>query len=199
MGEDRQQQFDQQGLKLHTVDGAPIKVGPLGADTESNFQALQGARTTLVAGDYNGDELDDLIVGDTYGKIRYYQNVGPPESPQFAPPELIADLKTRLKVERADWNRDGRLDVLASVSSHKIYVLLNEGSQETVRFGDAVELPLKVKGPTVMVTDLNRDGDEDLLINGTQGTSFAERSFIDHGYAPARVLDIDTIDAKARH
>ncbi|MDC0937149.1 VCBS repeat-containing protein, partial [Pirellulales bacterium] len=69
--------FDTEGQKLQTVDGAAIKVGPINSDAENNFQALQGARTTLIAGDYNGDGLEDLIVGDTFGMIRYYQNVGP--------------------------------------------------------------------------------------------------------------------------
>ncbi|MDC0935304.1 hypothetical protein OAS39_03380, partial [Pirellulales bacterium] len=57
---------------------------------------------------------------------------------------------------------------------------------------------VKIKGPIAMVADLNRDGDEDLLINGTQGTSFAERSFIEHGYASARVLGVETRDANAK-
>jgi hypothetical protein len=42
-----------------------------------------------------------------------------------------------------------------------------------------------------MVTDLNRDGDDDLLINGAQGTSFVERSFAEHGYANGRVLAVE--------
>ena len=103
-----------EGLKLETSDGTAIKVGPISGDTENDFQALQGARTTLIAGDFNSDGLEDLVVGDTYGKVRYYQNVGPQESPRFASADLIADLKSRLHVENADWNQDGRLDVIVS-------------------------------------------------------------------------------------
>ncbi|MEX2310334.1 MAG: FG-GAP-like repeat-containing protein [Pirellulales bacterium] len=193
-------QFDHDGQKLQTVDGTAIKVGPIGGDIESDFQVLQGARTTLTVGDFNGDGLDDLIVGDTYGKIRYYENVGPLEAPRFAAPLEIADLKSRLHVGKTDWNRDGRLDVLAAVSSHRIYVLLNEAASGAARFRDPVQLDLEIKGPfAIMVADFNRDGDEDLLVNGTQGTSFVERSFIEHGYAPARIVSIDTISTQAEN
>lgn len=195
---DQVKNFDAEGQKLETSDGAAIKVGPIGGDTENDFQALQGARTTLVAGDYDGDELDDLIVGDTYGKVRYYKNVGPQESPRFAPPELIADLKSRLHVEHADWNRDERLDVIVSASNHKIYVLLNEGSAGDARFGVPVPLDVEIKGPIAMVADFNRDGDEDLLVNGTQGTTFVERSFLEHDYAQARVLEIEEPEKKSK-
>jgi hypothetical protein len=188
----QEKRFDAEGQKLETVDGAAIKVGPINGDTENSFQALQGARTTLIAGDYNGDGLDDLIVGDTYGMIRYYENVGQLKSPRFAKAVTVADLKSRLHVEKADWNRDGRLDVVASMSAHKIYVFLNEGSSGAVHFGDGIQLSCAIKGPIAMVTDLNRDGDEDLLINGAQGTSFVERSFIEHGYVQSRLLGIDT-------
>jgi hypothetical protein len=188
---DDEKNFDVQGKKLETTEGAAIKVGPLNGDVERDFQALQGARTTLVAGDYNADGLDDLIVGDTYGKVRYYKNVGPVGSPRFAPPQVIADLKTRLHVEKADWNRDRRLDVIASTSAHKIYLILNDGITNEAEFGEPVQFDLAIKGPIAMVTDLNRDGDEDLLINGAQGTTFVERSFLEHGYAPARVLKIE--------
>jgi VCBS repeat protein len=188
---DKEKNFDKEGKKLETTDGAPIKVGPIEGDVEHDFQALQGARTTLVAGDYDGDGLDDLIVGDTYGKVRYYKNVGPADSPRFAPPQVIADFKNRVHVEKADWNRDGRLDVIASTSNHKIFLILNEGAVNDAKFAEPVPFDLAVKGPVTMVTDLNRDGDDDLLINSAQGTVFVEHSFLEHGYAPAHVLKIE--------
>jgi hypothetical protein len=192
-GTNQDKKFDAEGLKLRTTDNEEIKVGPIGSDSKNNFQALQGARTTLVAGDYNLDGLDDLIVGDTYGKVRYYQNVGPQESPRFAPAKLIADLKSRLHVEKADWNRDNQLDVIVSGSNHKIYLLLNEGSEGDADFGDPIPLDVEIKGPIAMVADLNRDGDEDLLVNGTQGTTFVERSFLEHGYAAARIVKVESL------
>lgn len=195
---DQDKKFDKEGKKLETSDGEAIKVGPVNADIENDFQALQGARTTLTAGDFDNDGLDDLMVGDTYGKVRYFKNLGPKETPRFAPAELIADLKARLHVQRADWNKDGRLDVIVSGSSHKIHLLLNEGDNGAAKFGNPVAFDVEVKGPTAMVTDLNGDGDEDLLVNGTQGTTFVERSFLEHGYVPARVLAIESVSKNAK-
>ncbi|HVT30114.1 MAG TPA: VCBS repeat-containing protein, partial [Lacipirellulaceae bacterium] len=185
-------QFEEQGKMVTMVDGAPIKVGPIQGDTKNDFQALQGARTTLTAGDFNGDGLDDLVVGDTYGKVRYFENAGPQESPRFKEPMLIGDLKSRCCVDRVDWNHDGKLDVVASVSAHKIYVIFNDGSSNGAHFAEPVSLNLEIKNPIAIAVDLNRDGDDDLLVNGTQGTSFAERSFIEHGYAKARILKVES-------
>jgi FG-GAP-like repeat len=190
--------FDEQGRRLRTPVG-PIKVGPLAGDIEGDFQALQGARTTLVPGDFDGDGLDDLIVGDTYGIIRYFRNMGPVDAPQFSEPVVIAELKTRLHVDSADWDGDGRLDVVASLSSHKIYVVRNAGTQGEAPFLEPELLDVfSIKGPIATVVDLNRDGDEDLLISGTQGTSFVERSFLDHGYGRGRVLKIESLPARTQ-
>ena len=54
----------------------------------------------------------DLIVGDTYGKVRYYRNLTGGVNPEFAAPIVIADVKTRLVPAIADWNGDGKPDLL---------------------------------------------------------------------------------------
>ena len=116
-----------------------------------------------------------------------------PVSPR---PKIVADLKARLHVEKADWNHDGRPDIIVSGSAHKIYTILNEGTEAEASFGEPVPLKFEIKGPVTVVADLNRDGDEDLLVNGTQGTSFVERSFVDHGYASAAVIEIEASPKK---
>ena len=63
--------FDPAGIKLTQQDGTPIKVGPIGLDPTKDFNALQGARTVVAAGDFDGDGRRDLVVGDTYGKLRF--------------------------------------------------------------------------------------------------------------------------------
>lgn len=188
--------FDVEGYKLQTASG-PIKVGPLGGDTDNNFQALQGARTTLVAGDVDGDGLADLVVGDTYGLVRYYHNRGPVDAPIFDEPVVIADLKVRLHVDLADWDGDGRGDVIASLASHKVYVIRSAGEGASSPFLEPEQLAVDpIKSPIAIVTDLNRDGDDDLLVCGTQGTSFVERSYLEHGYIHGQVLKIEALPEK---
>ena len=105
---------------------------------------------------------------------------------------MVGDLKSRLHVEKGDWNCDGRLDVIAALSSHRIYVFLNDGDAGGARFGEPTLLDVTVKNPISIFVDLNRDGDDDLVVNGTQGTSFVERSYLERGYAPAQVLKVES-------
>jgi hypothetical protein len=45
--------------------------------------------------------------------------------------------------------------------------------------------------PRTRVADLNGDGDTDLIVQSTQGTCFVERSFLEHGYARARLTKVE--------
>jgi hypothetical protein len=191
-----QKQFDLEGHRLQMENGAFIKVGPIEGDTEGDFVALQGARTVFAAADYDNDRLNDLVVGDTYGKIRLFRNLGPPADPRFALPLLVGDMKFRLLVDAVDWNEDGRMDVIAGTASHRVSVFLNKGSEGAAAFGapEAIKLP-PIKETRVRVVDLNRDGDRDLFVMSTQGSILVERSFLDHGYARGRVVKTEKQEA----
>lgn len=184
--------FDGAGYRLTTGDGNAIKVGPVKGDIEKDFVALQGARTKFCAGDFDGDGLDDLAIGDTYGIIRYYKNLGPLDSPVFAAPLEVADLKVRLNVDKVDWDGDGRLDIVAGVDNHRIFVFVNTGTDGAAAFDAGTQLDLPaIKGPETMAADMNGDGDVDLLIQGTQGTTLVERSFLRNGYARGAVVGVE--------
>jgi hypothetical protein len=188
--------FDLAGMKLMMTNGSPIKVGPIGGDPKTNFNALQGARTVIAAGDYNGDRLRDLIVGDTFGKVRYFEQrkaVGTesqPTSPTFAEGIEIGDLGIRLNVCATDWNQDGKLDVIAGSADGKVQVFLNsprDGHDSPFAAGFTPKLP-PIMQPRVLLGDLNGDGDDDLYFPSAQGTCFVERSFLNHGYAKGIVV-----------
>jgi FG-GAP-like repeat len=209
--------FDTEGVRLMMEDGNPIKVGPA-PDHPWDFDVLQGARTTVAAADFDHDGKVDLIVGDTYGKVRYYRNLTGGANPTFAKPEVIADVGTRLVPAVADWNRDGWPDVI--VGSNRAYVILNSGQRSGPRFlpaqplslapgnshaggalepipgrpewrespGDGAFLPYE---SVVTAVDWNGDGDVDLLARASYGyLCWFERSFLEHGYAPAQVTAI---------
>lgn len=182
--------FDLTGLKLMLRDGSPVKVGPLGGDPNKDFNALQGARTVVTAGDFDGDRRKDLVVGDTFGKVRFFRQLPAEQrrdknSPIFADPELIGDLGIRLNVCATDWNQDGRLDIIAGSANGKVQVFLNANrANEPSPFepGFTPKLP-PIMQPRVLLGDLNGDGDDDLYFPSTQGACFVERSFLNHGYA----------------
>ncbi len=177
--------FDLTGIKLATRDGSPIKVGPIGKDPDKDFNALQGARTVVTAGDFDGDGQRDLVVGDTFGKVRFFRQL--PGSPlQFAPAIEIGDLGIRLNVCATDWNQDGRMDVIAGSANGKVRVFLSDGSSFAP--GIAPKLP-PIMQPRVLLGDLNGDGDDDLYFPSTQGSVFVERSFLTHGYARGVIVE----------
>ena len=129
---------------------------------------LQGARTTLTAADYNRDGRVDLVVGDNYGKTRYYRNTSDRGLPTFALPVVIADPQNRLEPTTADWNSDGWPDVLVGVADGKVQLVLNSGKASEPQFlpAENMNVPLVPFGSTVMAHDWNGDGDIDLLKPG---------------------------------
>lgn len=184
--------FDDAGVLLKTEDGKPIKVGPAPGHAW-DFDVLQGARATVTAADFDRDGKIDLIVGDTFGKVRYYRNLTGGANPVFAMPVVVADAGTRLIPTSVDWNGDGWPDVL--IGSSKTYLLLNSGKITGPRFlpSKPLDLPYLPYETSVMAVDWNQDGDLDLLARASYGyTCWFERSFLEHGYAPVSVKGIES-------
>lgn len=217
LGSPNQPKFDTEGILLKTEDGNPIRVGIHPGTWD--FSVLQGARTTLAAGDFDRDGKVDLVVGDTYGYVRYYRNLTGGVNPTFSLPIVVAGLKARLVPAVCDWNGDGWPDVL--LGGGRLFVLLNTGKKEGARFlpvqalepqalvGKNASPPEKVTGSSdgtlseatrktglylpfesvLSGVDWNGDGDVDLMANATSGyLCWFERSFLEHGYAPANVI-----------
>jgi FG-GAP-like repeat len=185
-------QFEVDGERFQRSDGGLVQVGIPPADV-AGFDVLQGARTNLTAFDADQDDLLDIVASDTFGRIYLFLRA-PGNNIRFQPPvELDSALpKCRLMVRHADWNGDGRLDVLAVYASGRdTFVLLNEASAGGVR---RFSSPQRIAVPPcwgdgfTYFGDWNRDGDEDLLISGYGYFRVAERSYIDRGYSAAEVV-----------
>ena len=189
-GSNAKPDLDVAGRRLLHPDGKPLKVGlPEGATIEKfDFNVLQGARARPVAADFNRDGLVDLVVGDTYGKVRYFENVGSKKDPVFAAPVLVDDRKSRLFVSTLDWNGDGAADLVVLKSGVHVFVNKNVPGRCEFLPPEKIELPA-TQGYllSLCAVDWNRDGDEDLMYTAATGDLFfAERSFLKHGYLPAQ-------------
>lgn len=181
---DRPAAFEEHGVQLETVDGKPLHVGPIPGD-KLDFDVLQGSRTAFTTADFDADGLVDLVVGDTYGKVRHFRNVGTAQVPRFALPVEIGDLKIRMVPAAADWDGDGRIDVVGSSAGGPVVLYRNLGD----RFAAAspIEVPTVPYSPSAVVADWNQDGDSDLVVGTAYGYfCWFDRSFLDRGYAKAK-------------
>lgn len=195
---------DTTGIRLTLVDGQPVRVGL----NRTGFNALQGARATYTVGDFDDDGRNDLVVADTFGIVRYFRQTNPAahseerrqpdrDVPRFDKPLQIGKLRIRCVPYAADWNGDGRLDVVAGSSADDVVVFLNRGDvTDGSPFDPATKLDLPSApygaGAPLVVADFNADGDTDLIVNTAYGyTCFYERSFIESGYARANVIHVE--------
>jgi hypothetical protein len=184
-------QFDDEGVLLKTEGGQPIKVGPQPGQ-KWDFDVLQGARTTVAAADFDHDGKMDLVVGDNYGKVRYYRNLTGGNHPVFADPLIIPDEGRLVVLSIADWNHDGWPDVLVGSASYS--VVLNSGKNTGDKFLpiQSLNLPRMPFQASLWAVDWNGDGDADILARTTYGYLFwFEASFLEHGYEPAEIISLE--------
>ncbi len=193
--------IDASGHKLTLEGGADLRVGmPPTPEDGNQFDELQGARTTVSSGDFNHDGRLDLLVGDTYGVIHLFLRA-PGDEPAFQAGRSLARLvNIRLVAVGTDWNHDGWDDVLVTYAGSQTYLLLNRATEGAAEFDDPMELKLPeypMSWPLLHVADWNGDGDQDVLFHYGTMIRLVERSFIDHGYVPGKVIATERRPASA--
>jgi hypothetical protein len=134
------------------------------------------ARVTDVrAGDFDGDRLLDLAVGQfgyDQGEIRWMRNLG---GWKFES-KILLNLSGTINVCVADLNGDHTLDIVALVSQQweEIHLFENDGSgnfTSRIIFG-STNADFGSSG--LSLCDLNRDGRPDLLYTNGDGMDYAE-------------------------
>ena len=175
--------------KLKSKSGSPLNVGRASA---------------VAVGDWDGDGLPDLVIGTIDGSVYKLRNEGTKENPTFGQPEKLAQISTPEGDAGpclADWDGDGKLDLLLGSGSGEVRFFRNTG---TIRQPEWTESTVLVPGhpaqvvrsapskstaefdnPTapgrrskVAVADWNGDGKPDLLVGDFN--SAPDRKF--HGW-----------------
>ncbi|MBI4606869.1 MAG: VCBS repeat-containing protein [Planctomycetes bacterium] len=112
----------------------------------------------MVAGDFSGDGLADVIVGpyhDLPSTLYLNEREG-----RFSAPRTLSNLVFIDRVTVADLDRDGDLDI-ASGWNDTVRVHLNDGN---LGFFDPVSYPVAANPVWIDTDDLNQDGAADLLV-----------------------------------
>lgn len=163
-------------------DSAPdFRLSP---NHEQGVVADVGSRAVPFMVDWNNDGKKDLLAGSGNGMVWLYLNEGADEAPRFMNGKAIAVNASSLKVSGnaapfvADWNNDGKKDLLVGESSGRVRLFINTGNDESPLFasaGNVVQgLPVRARGGDLrvdedavpFVTDFNLDGTKDLLVGG---------------------------------
>ena len=182
--------FDTKGIKLQQVDGKEIKVGPE-EGRKWDYDVLQGSRAKFVVADLNNDSHNDIVVGDTFGIVRYYENASRKDELVFALPVIVGKLPNRCAPIAIDWNDDGWLDIIANTSIDYLYIP-NAGHG---KFAPAEKLKLPSAPYNIFnmaSVDFNGDGDDDIVFSTQFSyTVWVEKSFVNHGYARGEFLGLE--------
>lgn len=152
-----------------------------------NFGGPGRAGVKINAADWDRNGTADLIGGNYLGEVLYVPNSGSPTVPDWRQPPnaealVIKTMKSGqlwgnlLAPASADWNRDGRMDLLVgegSYSANAIHLFVNQSSSSRpafdenhrsyVAYGDGREQL------TPAVVDYNFDGSPDLIVGDRHG------------------------------
>jgi FG-GAP-like repeat len=115
----------------------------------------------LIADDFNGDNIPDLLIGDEDGTVMLFLSDG---TGRFAPGRKIVHLESVTSIAVADFNKDGIVDIAVSdsrASTVTVYFGSGNGS-----FDHTWSFPLRMRGtaPKIATADFNDDGIPDVAV-----------------------------------
>ncbi|NKN34474.1 FG-GAP-like repeat-containing protein, partial [Marichromatium bheemlicum] len=151
--------------------------------------------------DLDGDGLVDALGVNGSGDLMYFHNTGTATRPEFADPSQSPfglDVTTfqSPRIEFADIDGDGKLDLFAGTAYSGIWLLENTGSVNTPAFASAASAPGGLDETGYMASptfaDIDADGDLDALVGNYDGNLM----LFWNNHAPIITSDGGSKDAK---
>jgi hypothetical protein len=169
-----------EGIRVQ-ADGKPIIGARYQDETNNNSnnsetKSIIGHYSKLHFGDWNGDGLKDLMIGqdgDADHKLLFYRNIGTESDPKFAKPEpveLPGPTMSRPSPYLIDWDQDGKQDILFGSERPSVYFFKNVGTNQSPKLEAGKKFDLtggdfdKGYRCRIDVTDWNNDGKLDILV-----------------------------------
>lgn len=158
------------------AEGKPIVGIRRKRGVQMDPDALIGIYSKIHFGDWNGDGLRDLLVGQTGPgghDVLFYRNTGTEDQPKFGKPEpleLPGPKMSRPSPYIVDWDLDGKLDIVFGTERPPLYFFRNVGTEGNPKLEPGKKLNLVgdefTKGCRcrIDVSDWNNDGTPDLLV-----------------------------------
>ena len=140
-------------------DGIQVALGRGGGLFEPavTFPVTPDQIFSMTAGDFNGDGFEDLATASYASNDNVSIVLGKGDGTFEGAKNATAGLEP-LWIDSADFNRDGREDlVVANGNGNNVTVLLGNGDG-TMRFGSVVDFGTPGYASSVAVGDFNRDG-----------------------------------------
>lgn len=153
-----------------TITFGPPAINPFGLDSAKNFNFPATA-------DLDGDGDFDILSGEYYGQMVYYQNIGTATAPAFAAADTVnfgfGNSGYIATPTFADLDGDGDFDMLRGAYYGSMEYFENTGSATAPSFGAAQVNPFGLDSVYYFAfpqfVDLDDDGDMDLLVNEYYG------------------------------
>lgn len=172
--------------------GTPPKPAWNWWDPEGNELVTQW-RTTPVAIDFTDDGLTDLVMLDHEGYLALFERQRDGDETRLLPGQRVfldeageplqlnpnrAGKSGRRKLVVADWDGDGRLDVIANSQNAQWYrqVDARDGRYLFRDMGNLFERPISGHTTSPTVVDWNNDGMPDLLVGAEDGRLYYGRN-----------------------
>ncbi len=110
--------------------------------------------------DYNGDWLDDLILGNGDGDIKVYPNIGNEQKPEYENGENIQTVEQSAAPCLIDWDNNGTIDLLFGNKQGIVQIFTSSPSTATVWIDESITLRTGVNDWPAFRYNASRNGND---------------------------------------